>query len=251
MEQSLKKERVHGIDFIRGLAVINMVLYHLLYDLVYIFERDIAWFTISKVYYWQQAIVISFIFVSGVSCFFSKQNIKRGGQIFIFALILSGVTYFVLPEEFIAFGVLHFLGLGILLFALLKKGLDKLPSGIGVLVFLVLFLVTKGLPKGFLGFGDVKLMELPYSFYSSDYLFWLGFPSKGFFSGDYVPMIPWFFLLILGYFSWKAILSLGYPKWFINMKYPLINEIGKKSLWIYMLHQPIIYGILLLILKNP
>lgn len=250
MEQVYKKERVNGIDFIRGLAVINMVLYHLLYDLVYIFGVSIGWFTLSKVYYWQQAIVITFVFISGISCSFSKQNIKRGIEIFFCALILSLVTYIALPREFIAFGILHFLGISIILFGVLRKTLDKIPNILGALSSFILFLVTKGIPRGFIGVGDIKLFELPYGLYNSDYWFWLGFPGKNFSSGDYVPMFPWFFLLLLGYFTWKFISSYSYPKWFARIKVPVINWIGKKSLWIYMVHQPILYGILLLILKN-
>ncbi|NLZ80925.1 MAG: DUF1624 domain-containing protein [Clostridiales bacterium] len=247
MEKVYKKERINGIDFIRGLAVINMVLYHLLYDIVYIFNIDVSWFSISKVYYWQQAIVITFVFISGVSCSFSKHNVKRGVEVFLFAIILSVVTYVALPEEFIAFGILHFLGISIILFGLLKKLIDKIPNSIGAIGSVFLFLVTKGVSRGFIGIGDIKLVELPYVFYNSKYLFWLGFPDKGFSSGDYAPLFPWFFMLLLGFFSWNFICSHKYPNWFASMKVPVVNGIGRKSLWIYMLHQPIIYGILLLI----
>lgn len=251
MEKDYKKERVNGIDFIRGLAVINMVLYHLLYDLVYIFDKDISWFSISKAHYWQQAIVITFVFVSGISCSFSKHNIKRGALICLCAQVLSIVTYVVLPEEAIVFGVLHFLGISIILFELLKRILDKIPSGIGAVGSFLLFLASKGVSRGFIGVGDIKLFELPYGWYENKYMFWLGFPNKGFSSGDYVPMFPWFFMLLLGYFTWKLISNHFYPKWFVRIKVPVINWIGKKSLWIYMVHQPILYGILLLIKKNP
>lgn len=247
MKETYKKDRVHGIDFIRGLAVINMVIYHLLYDLVYVFDKEVFGFSVSKAYIWQQAIVITFVFISGISCFFSRHNIKRGIKIFGLAMVLSAATYIVLPEEFIAFGILHFLGLSIIVFGLLKKSLEKVPSAIGAGFSFFVFLVTKGVSRGFIGVADIKIFELPYQFYNSKYLFWLGFPNNGFFSGDYVPIFPWFFMLLFGCFSWKLVYNSKYLKWFSDLKFPVINDVGKKALWIYMLHQPIIYGMLLLI----
>lgn len=244
MEGVYRKERVHGIDFIRGLAVINMVVYHLLYDLVYIFYVNLPWFSSKEAYYWQQAIVIVFVFISGVSCSFSKHNIKRGIEIFLLAMLLSVVTYVALPKEFIAFGILHFLGIAIILFGLIKRFLNKIPTFIGAIGCLIFFLITKGVSHGFLGIGDIKLIQLPYEFYLSKFLFWLGFPDKGFFSGDYVPLIPWFFMLLLGYFTWKIVANQKYLNCFAYLNVAFVNVIGRKSLLIYMLHQPIIYGIL-------
>ncbi len=76
-----------------------------------------------------------------------------------------------------------------------------------------------------------------------------GLPSASFFSGDYFPLIPWFFLFLAGYWGGPLLLQ---SKLFANIQHwqlPALNWIGRHTLALYMLHQPVIYGFLLLLFQ--
>lgn len=67
----------------------------------------------------------------------------------------------------------------------------------------------------------------------------LGFPFPGFVSGDYFPVLPWIFLFLCGYFFQK--IAAQHEAWLhiAEIKIPLLSAIGKRSIWIYLLHQPV------------
>ena len=69
MELQPRKSRRHGLDTIRGLALVNMILYHLSWDQVYMFGADWDWYRSDGAYVWQQGICWTFILLSGY-CFF-------------------------------------------------------------------------------------------------------------------------------------------------------------------------------------
>ncbi len=247
MEQSIaKKNRINWIDNARGVSLVSMILYHFMFDLVYIFGVNIGWYRGWQGYYWQQSICITFILLSGISCAFGRNNVKRGVITFAFGMLMTLGTWVALPSQLIKFGILHFLGLARIVFGLLEKPLKKLNPWIGFVVFMVLFLVTKTVPEGYLGIGDIRLMELPDVLYSSKLLFPLGFPHVSFWSGDYFPMIPWTFLFLSGFYFWGILVKLG-KKGEHFKAWPIFNLLGRHSLFIYVIHQPICYGLLLLL----
>lgn len=234
-----KGKRLLWLDVLRGLAMINMLLYHALYDLVYLFQVPISWFGIQKSYAWQQAICWCFILVSGISLRLSTRPWKNAIKILAGAVLLSVVTITVMPSEAIYFGILHFLGCAILITWFLLPLFRRIPAGVGGILSFVLFLLTRSVPG--------RSYDIPY-------LFWLGFPDNGFTSADYFPLIPWIFLFWAGYFAGHYLLDrtrnegqaekertadkgFGLPG-------RLLGSIGRNSLLIYMLHQPIIYGLL-------
>lgn len=252
-----KRRRILFLDLVRGLAVLNMIAYHLLYDLVYIFDVEIPWFSIRKCYMWEQLICFTFILVSGIAFRLSKEPWKNGIKLLVCAMMLTVVTGLVIPEEIIRFGILHFLGCAILLVWLVRPLLDKIHTHTGVMISLLLFGIIKNLPQGRLGIAGFWSVRLPERMYGNDYLYWLGFPTENFFSADYFPLLPWILLFIAGYFA--GVWWIRASEWMDGCKVPCGNTaaykildaslgwVGRKSLWIYMLHQPVIYGILLLI----
>ncbi|MDR2888569.1 MAG: DUF1624 domain-containing protein, partial [Lachnospiraceae bacterium] len=129
-----KAPRMLFLDIIRGTAVINMVAYHLLYDLVYIFGVEIGWFGIRKSFVWEQFICFTFILVAGFSINLSRAPWRNGVRLCGCALILTVVTMVVIPSERILFGIIHFLGCAVLLTFVARPLLERIPAAVGGLV---------------------------------------------------------------------------------------------------------------------
>ncbi len=249
-----KNNRVNWIDFIRGLAIVNMVLYHLIYDLVYIYGYEISWFSKNPGYYWQQYICWSFIMVSGISMSFSKDNLKRGTRIMLLALLITAVTTAAGPELSIKFGILHFIGLGLIISHFLYNLMHKVKSSIGMTVSFMVFITTKYMVYNSNQFFEYFISEqtasdLIYRLRSVRFMFLFGFPNNNFKSADYFPLIPWLFLLWTGYFIGKWIKSNLYMVKKIDIGENIVSKIGRHSLKIYILHQIIIMAALQIILK--
>ncbi len=253
-----KGGRVFLLDEIRGLAIICMVVYHTMFDLKYIFDVDVpiffeSWFDVIR-----SIFAGTFIFISGAVCRFSRNNMKRGIQCFFLGMIITFVTPF-FSEQYVWFGILHFLGISMMLFGLGEKLFDMLPALAGLLIFGLLFVLTWNIPVivyennnvasyGFFGIKGVFEWYLPASAYK-DVLFPFGLHSPSFGSSDYFPLMPWFFLFAAGsYFGiWAKDNAL--PKFFYNKHIGWLCTVGQHTIWIYMLHQPIVYGICMLIFR--
>ena len=153
----------------------------------------------------------------------------------------------VMPSEQILFGVLHLIGAAVLLSALLRRFLDCAPALPGAIASFVLFLFLRSVPMGYLGIGELQLFELPRRLYSVPFLFPLGLPGPGFYSADYFPLIPWIFLFWTGLFLWRFLRPYaeetvrGWPAC-----RPLV-WLGRHSLWVYLLHQPVLLGFIFLL----
>lgn len=240
-----KKVRYFLIDIIRGFAIVNMVLYHLLYDMVYMFGFDIPFFRTESAYVWERIVCSAFILISGICWHFSRNNLKRGFVIFLLGWVITLVTSIVVPSFAIWHGVLNLLGLSMMIMVPLNKLFCKINAGVGMILSLLLFFLTANVGYHYIGFGDIKLLTLPDFLYSNDLLAFLGFKSGGFASTDYFPLLPWFFMFCGGYFLWRIIKTVKIEKIF-TAKVPLLDVIGRYSLLIYIVHQPVIYGLLYL-----
>ena len=146
-----------------------------------------------------------------------------------------------MPSESIWFGVLHLNAAAVLLSCLIKPLLDKIPAVPGLIGSAMLFALTNQLPWGWLGFERWHIAALPAGWYDAN-LFWLGLPDlTRFSSADYFPILPWVFLFWCGLFLarlWRP--RAGQAPAALQ---PLC-AIGGRTLLVYMLHQPVIYGIL-------
>ena len=246
---SASSDRYFLIDALRGFAIINMVAFHLLYDLFAIYGLNSGWFFQPFASVWERFICCSFILISGVSFNFSKHAYKRGIILNVFGFALTIVTVLIIPEQAIWFGILNFLGCAMLILQPLRKYAEKIPPVIGAVSSLLIFSVLYGIPNGYAGFLDFRIFDLPDFMYQFKWLSFFGFPSADFFSSDYFPIIPWIFLFFAGYFIWRFIMEQNADKIF-KLKVPLLDVIGRFSLWIYIAHQPVIMGILFLIMKT-
>lgn len=229
-----QKKRVLLLDSYRGFVIIHMVLFHLLYDINMVFEKNTDWYSSSGTTIWQRFICFSFIIVSGMVWSYGKEkSIKRGLLLNFWGLVISICVFIFLPSEAIWFGVLNLLGCCTLLTYALDRFLSRIPIFAGATLFLFLFFLFENIKIPSDTLGHVLLVPL-------------GFPPSTFSSSDYFPLVPWFFLFLFGYYLNPIMEKTGFIQAFGNIHFSPLTKLGRYSLWVYLLHQPICYGICLL-----
>ena len=112
---------------------------------------------------------------------------------------------------------------------------------------MVLFIITRNIPRGGLGFEGWVFCQLPPALYQWDFPAVIGFHSPQFYSADYFPMIPWFFLYCAGYFLWGILSESPRAKKLLTPDIRPLSFLGRHSLVIYLAHQPVLMGIFLLL----
>ncbi|MGZ4857196.1 MAG: heparan-alpha-glucosaminide N-acetyltransferase [Methanobacteriaceae archaeon] len=241
------KKRFWEIDVLRGLAIVMMIIFHFLFDLNYfgVYPLDI-----SSGFLWLFARTTAsiFLFLVGVSLSLSHSRalltgayqiegsmffkyLKRGLKIFLLGLLITLATWLFIPQEFIVFGVLHFIGIAIILeYPFLNRRYLNLLLG-------VIFLGT-----------GIFLAQYTFSF---TWFLWLGLQPTGFITIDYFPLLPWLGVVSLGLFT-GGILYKNYQRRFsipdlsshISMRF--LSFLGRYSLIIYLIHQPVLILVLYL-----
>lgn len=234
--------RYDKLDILRWIAIIMMIIFHINYSLLNIFSisylnfSDFFWFLFWR--FW----VFLFITISSVSFLLSekkhwdkvdKKYLKYALYLWAIALIITLFTYIFIREQLILFGIIHFFSLSFLLIILLRKA-RYLNLLIGLIIMLIPFII-----------------DMTVSF---DYLFFLWFISTNFYSADFYPIIPYFWLFLFTYSIWlylheKQILQkiLSWEKkWFA---YNFFKFMWKHSLIIYLIHVPIIVSLIYLLVK--
>ena len=236
--------RLHLLDALRGFLMINMIAYHGMWDLVYLFGVPAGWYAGTPKYLWQQFICWSFILLSGFCWNFSRNHLRRGLLVFGGGAVISLVTCILMPENRILFGILTCIGSCVILMIPAEKLLKKVPDGIGLILSFGLFFLLRNCSKGALGFERLVIAPLPDWLYRNNLTAYLGFPQPGFFSTDYFPLLPWIFLFIAGYFLCRITTRLDLNRrLFARGQLPVLNVIGRNSLLVYLLHQPALYGL--------
>ena len=237
------KARFVEIDILRSLAIIGMVLYHLLFDLVIIFSFRIP-VTSGFLDFFAKSIATTFLLLVGISAVINYERqfvdtntklllqIKRGFNILILAYLISITTFFLFPYDYISFGILHLIGYStILIFPFLYHKSTIIPLALSVALLFV-----SGV---FLSLSSNNLLLIPFGIVPPNYA-----------SLDYFPIFPWFSIILIGvvigkiYYPWRK--SKNY---FVKVSKPLsiLQKISRRSLLIYLIHQPIMFPILLLI----
>lgn len=233
-------ERFYGIDALRGLAVVNMIAYHFLYDLNSIYGLQIEWTNAPLIQLWQQSICWGFILIAGFSWEWGrKHNLKRGLKLIIYGLIISTLSIFLLPNHATWFGILIFLGSAILLQILLSPLTNRLSPLSGILLSLIFHFLLRDIQLGLIGTG----WEMPHVLYTNYIGSPMGLPPVYFSATDYVPFLPWYPVFLCGTYLYR--LFLQRPEYYKPAKIhiPVLSKLGRHALPVYLLHQPILLAI--------
>ncbi len=233
----MTNNRIHLLDELRGLCVVLMVIYHALYTFATFFGADTALKLFNLCYPLEPFFAGIFVFLCGFSCRLSSNNIRRGLALAVVALGMTAVLYAVMPQAIIYFGVLHCLAVCILLYAAAKPLCDRVSPVVGFSVAAALFALTWTVPT--VNGGAFLGLALPETLLACKWLFPIGFGRM--YSADYFPLIPWLFCFAAGTFAgrWQDRL----PRWCYPRHIRPLAFVGRHSLWIYLAHQPVIYGI--------
>ena len=243
------KTRYGVLDLLRGIAVINMIAYHTLWDIVYIFGVNLPWFRSNGAYVWQQFICWTFILISGFCYSFSskKGKAKRGGVVFAMGLAVSLCTLAVMPEDCVIFGILTLIGSCMLILLPAEKLFQRLEPVTGFALSAVLFFLLRNVNRGYIGFEGLNFFRLPDALYRNYLTAYLGFPPSTFSSSDYFSLVPWIFLFAAGRFLNGIFEKFKLTGCLTAVKAKPIEWIGRHSLTVYIVHQPVIYGVCLLV----
>jgi len=237
------KKRLYLIDSLRGFSVLSMVCYHAMYDIVAIYGADVDWYFDTQGYIWQQSICWSFILISGACWGMGRAPFKRGLIVSFCGLIITTATYIFMPSQLIVMGILSFIGAAMLLMIPVSKIAAK-NHGLSFAASAVLFFVTRNINSGYLGFEKILIAVLPQKLYDLPLGYIVGLPAAEFYSSDYFSLMPWFFLFAAGHFGWQLVKNSAEKADVFYSDIPLLGAIGRKSLMIYMLHQPVTMAVL-------
>lgn len=240
IDQTSAKTRLDLIDFLRGVALIAMTLFHFGWDLEMFGFVERGFASQPAMIWFARCIASSFLFLVGFSLVlahypsikwpgFLKRLVMVGGA----AAVITIATYFATPDIFIFFGILHHIALASL-FGLLFLRLPAVWSLIAAIGVLMLFAYGRG------------------TFFDAPWWWWSGLNAFVPRSSDYVPIFPFFAAVLLGVscakwmrksdsFSRLSEITLsGKPT-------NLLKFIGQHSLIYYLVHQPVLIAILYMI----
>ncbi len=244
-----EKKRIELLDELRGFAIIAMIVHHTFLDITFVLgipwgERVFDRLCVVQPVFWA-----IFIVISGICSRLSRSTLKRGVIVLAAGLGVTLVTAVLMPlfgftGAEIYFGILHCLGSCMIITGLLMPIIKKINPIVGMAASVILFSVFYSVSSGSLLFG---LIPLPDALYSTNYLAPLGFFSSSFFSADYFGILPWLFMFLFGAFLGKYASDGAFPKWTYKKRCAPFAFVGRNSLWFYLAHQPVIYGVLFLV----
>ncbi len=230
-------KRITVVDAARGFAVILMVAYHFCFDLNYfgILHQDMNH---DRFWLVSRALIVSlFLLLVGISLVLASGTEplhfwKRQARLLAAALIVTFGSWLMFPKSYIYFGILHFIFVASLIGRpFLNFPQPALASG--------LFVIASG-------------FYYSNPFFDPPFMNWIGLMTYKPYTEDYVPLFPWMGVVLIGIFTGKLLFERVRPAWvfgdFPSMKIPC--RIGRHSLAIYLLHQPILIGIFYLFVSR-
>ena len=236
----IKKERIWELDAFRGIAIIGVVIVHLIFDLTYFLNMNVktpAWFDFI-----QENGGVLFIILSGICVTLGHSFLKRGLIVLGAGLVITWVTYVMYltgisgKDIIIYWGILHLLGFCMILYGIIKKIPVYVLPVIAVILIVTGYIVTK---KAYDLNGFAKILAV------------FGFVPYGFMTGDYFPVLPHLGWFITGVFLGKTLyrkqvsLMPKVPSKALPIR--ILSFIGRHSLIIYLVHQPVISGIVAIV----
>jgi uncharacterized membrane protein len=232
--------RLAAVDAIRGIALLAMVVYHLAWDLAdfQLVGWDVAAGPIWRLF--ARSIATSFLILVGVSLVLATRNgfkprpfLRRLAIIVIAAALVSFGTWWFAADAFAFFGILHMIAVG----SVLALPFLLLPSWLVAIAAVAVFLAPYFLAN--------PIFDAPW-------LWWLGLVTETPRSVDYVPVFPWFAPILVGIVAGRLLLRYGAGSAFARWQPAdgagrALVTAGLWSLPVYVVHQPILIGLLSLI----
>ena len=228
LNRGISSQRYGEIDVLRAVAIVLMVIFHLVYDLkefagVSIDYQSPFWFIEGK------TSALLFIFISGLSSGFSRYPFRRGLKVLFYGMGITVVTYLFMKDEYVRFGILHFLGVSMILSPLLFR----LPS------WTLWGLAGSSTVLGFWFKEQVLKTGLLLPF---------GLMYDGFGSMDYYPLFPYLAVTLLGILTYRHFYAQRTePLVSFQLNSKLIKWLSRNSLGIYLVHQPLLLLIIFII----
>lgn len=233
----MEKERFWEVDLLRGLAIIFVIFYHTLFDLCYFGVLDPK-FQEFPMWHAARIVASAFVLLVGVSLSLSHarrnargekdpyaRHLKRGITIFSFGFGITIVTWIFIGSSYIAFGILHLIGVSIILaYHFLERKIENLVLGLAIFA-------------AGLAIDSVRV--------DTSLFLWLGLKPAGYYTVDYFPILPWFGLVLIGIFLGNVL----YPDYKRRFTLPDLSGnvlvkpflfLGRHTLLIYIAHQPVI-----------
>lgn len=218
--------RLIWLDAARGLAVVAMVIFHLIWDLGHFgyIEPGVPWSAPVKAF--GHSIAFAFLFIAGVALVLAHRDGLRWGPFWRrFAMIagaaalVSAGTYVVFPNAFVFFGILH---------CIAAASLIALPFLRAPWPF--------ALAGAALFFAGSAFFASPV--FNSDWLQWIGLSTSEPMTQDWRPLFPWAGALLLGVAAGKLKLPGSGER-----RFGALSFLGRHSLIIYLVHQPLLFGL--------
>lgn len=238
-------QRLDRLDIARGIALIAMAIYHFGWDLEFFGYMDPGTTGQGGWKLFARCIASSFLFLVGFSlvlahgCGIRWQPMgKRLLQIALAAAAISGVTWYMSPENYIFFGILHEIAVASVLGLLFLR--------VPVLLTLLVAVIVIAAPH----FARADLFNHPL-------LAWVGLSTVPLRSNDYVPVFPWFGAVLIGIAAARLGQQFGLLHWLSGSIKPRILQkplsfIGRHSLAFYLIHQPVLISLVFLFAQvNP
>lgn len=229
-----RHNRFWEIDLLRTNAIAVMIAFHTLYILNYF---DIYSINMQYRYWWWFAGGGgTFIFLAGLSLTIAYSRagkisglLLRGLRIFAWGMGITALTWIILGTEYVRFGVLHFFGIAFILAPFFLR-----------FRFINLILGAALMAIGF------YLRGISFDF---PWLLWLGLKPHYFYTMDYIPLLPWFGLFLVGMFFGRILYPQGNRRFNIpEFSNPVVSALtlpGRHPLVIYLAQWPVIIGIIL------
>lgn len=243
----VQKKRYPFLDTYRGFVMILMILFHLCWDMIYLFDYTLPFFRPPFSQLLQRFICISFIGLSGFCFQFMKRPWKRAIIILLCGALLTVGSFIFVPEFPNIFGVLIFIGSAMIFTIPLHhfcKNINLCMSQLGLLLSVCMFIILYKI-----NYREILGIALSTTLYQKGYFCtYIGFPDATFTSSDYFSILPWIFIFWSGYFLYHIFRHYESKcQKLMTIDVPFLSLLGRHALPIYMVHQPILYVVLLLI----
>ena len=239
------KPRYGFPDTVRGILILGMIAYHTLFDIAVVYGIGMDTPLMRGANVLRDVGAACFVFLSGFCFHFGRRNVRKGLILLGAGFIVTAATYLFDRESAVIFGVLTFLGTAKLLLCALERPFRYIPPVIGAAVSFFLVLLFFRCNFGYAGFGGATLFRWPSFLYRDHFTAFFGFPGTGFASGDYFGLLPWFFISCCGWFTYRVVKPKQRFARVMAARVPLLDNVGRYSLWIYLIHQPMIYSFIL------